>query len=52
MLMCPKMCPMLNQYGYCRDTMRTPEHSRVCPHQAIDRVVRKPQAAQSEMCPN
>ena len=51
MLMCPTMCPMLNQYGYCRDTMRTPERSRVCPHQALNRIVRKPQTAHSEACP-
>ncbi len=47
-MICPKICPMLNQYGYCRDAMRPPERIRMCPHQAVHRAVCKPPSVRTE----
>lgn len=48
-MQCSKLCPMLNQFGVCRDTMRKPERLHVCPHQTVHKQARR--SPQKERAP-
>ena len=40
-IICPLMCPMLNQYGFCESAMRRVERVQECPHDKLRAEVSK-----------
>mgnify|MGYP007054030787 CR=1 FL=1 len=40
-MICPRTCPMLNQYEYCESARRRADQVRECPHRRMRRRVSK-----------